>query len=1169
MVAQTPDPAFPTVQELSLTLSADIEIHRLWKTITEILSQRFHATRITLCLPQDPTAVSSSIENNLHQSRPWGLKAHWDYKYHFLDENTVTPKDDHYIDFATQDPTLSLDYILDSKDYHGDYWSIHAPLDGGYSSSASTASSYSSSSSSAIKHSRSSHLRGYGVHSNGTECFSNLQSLEYDPEPLLNEHTIDSILRAGKTVVLTREYVGSKTSRRRSHKARPFLSDDDDSYTDTDPSEKRMNGIEIEVGGGVKVIGLHKSAGNSGFENDAGSDMDSSSSRYDSEGSYFPPVESAISGAFSNAANFVAAQSKAGYADFVQGLNPTWSQSPAPSPSIIKEDPTINPFFFQPLTSYPAMDDDTFDPPDPLSESTEDDNCSPSDRKDPQERLRTSSRPLASTGESQGVPSLPVPSSIMANARSLIHVPLYRSTDHNNQRYLPSDIRHHRPPAMPVAIVSFLSDQIPYPPEALDILTELNPFLANQITNALRLEDMVARSKRWGDLSTSGMSEGSRANESFADSIRRKMKDTNDMAPSDLATPKADYPPANGKSGYSRSKQPSAFGQSNSADPVVSTSKSREDPQPTPNISATASSTLPPKRPTFRRDLHDGNLSVVLDRKDMLVKGDRSNTHKASDQDASRIVKAESDVSVASTPNESPFNPFMLQSPDPERFSKGNASETKQPESFYNLDSTTDEIHRSLNLLNLDITGSATCPLAPQTKKMLGKHHQITKGVQQNHIDGAVLNSWANSHRRAESSPNLPDTEGSDNPDGMWQTLQSEESDKKPVSLPNPRTAESDIGLAGQESPYFGSIHSVSPSGTSKRHLFSTSKRSGVRRRRKSVKEHVKMYQSQVPPTESPVPNSPYTPNMPGFTPHLHEASLDHPGFNRPSAFSPESSPVASPTGQGPGTFDRDYPNQTEAGSFKSRWKPPSREEFEKERAPLSRHGSGWSFNSDDTSLASPGLHHERYAAGRKQKRRHHGFSEKGVHAQIPRTRLLRMIVDAIAHHVFTLSPQTGCLTWLNQRSMQYTGIPLPHLLHKPWTGILHKDDELKFQPLFKESFEKGEMFNAQYRVRRFDGQYRWFLGRVVPVRDCGGHIVQWFGTSTDIHDQKIAELQLNRQVELELNEKKYRLLAEAIPQIVFTAAPQVGLTYANAKWFTFSGQVFEQASGLGFMDHV
>lgn len=881
-----------------------------------------------------------------------------------------------------------------------------------------------------------------------------------------------------------------------------------------------------------------------------------------------------MSGAFSNAANFVAAQSKAGYADFVQGLNPTWSQSPAPSPNIIKEDPTINPFFFQPLTSYPAMDDDTFDPPDPLSESTEDDNCSPSDHKDPQGRLCTSSRPPISTGDSHGLPSLPSlpppPPSVMANARSLIHVPLYRSTDHNNQRYLPSDIRHHRPPAMPVAIVSFLADQIPYPPEALDILTELNPFLANQITNALRLEDMVARSNRWGDLSTSGMSEGSRTNESFADSIKRKMKDTNDMAPSDLATPKADHPPVNGKSGYTRSKQPPHFGQPNSADPVVPASLPRHDPLSTPTISSTAPSSAPPKRPALRRDMPDSDLSVVVDHKAASTKSSRTKPHDADVQSLSTFTSIESDASATSTPSDSPFNPFMLQSPDPERFSKGDSlSDVKQPESFYNLDSTTDEIHRSLNLLNLDITGSATCPLAPQTKRMLGKQHQGAKSTQQHHIDGAVLNNWANGHRRAESSPNLPETEESDGPDGMWQTLQTDETGKKPVSLPNPRTTENDLGLAGQESPYFGSIHSVSPSGTSKRHLFSTNKRSGVRRRRKSVKDHAKLYQPQVPPTESPVPSSPYTPNMPGFAPHQFDASLDHPSSSRPAVFSPEPSPVASPSAHYSKTFDREFPGRLDVGSFKSQWKAPTREEFEKERAPLSRHGSGWSFNSDDTSLASPGLHHERHATGRKHKKRHLGFAEKGGHAQIPRTRLLRMIVDAIAHHVFTLSPQTGCLTWLNQRSMQYTGIPLPHLLHKPWTGILHKDDEMKFQPLFKDSFEKGEMFNAQYRVRRFDGQYRWFLGRVVPVRDCGGHIVQWFGTSTDIHDQKIAELQLNRQVELELNEKKYRLLAEAIPQIVFTAAPQVGLTYANAKWFTFSGQVFEQASGLGFMDHV
>src|SRR5690348_13750084 len=108
--------------------------------------------------------------------------------------------------------------------------------------------------------------------------------------------------------------------------------------------------------------------------------MDSSSSRYDSEGSYFPPVETTKPRQYGNSSNFSTAHTRAGYADFVQGLNPTWSQSPAPSPNIIKEDPTINPFFYQPLASYPTVDDDAFNPPDPTPESTEDDHSSSSEQ---------------------------------------------------------------------------------------------------------------------------------------------------------------------------------------------------------------------------------------------------------------------------------------------------------------------------------------------------------------------------------------------------------------------------------------------------------------------------------------------------------------------------------------------------------------------------------------------------------------------------------------------------------------------------------------------------------------------------------------------------------------------------------------------------------------------
>ncbi|KAF9105174.1 hypothetical protein BGX27_009779 [Mortierella sp. AM989] len=1019
------------------------------------------------------------------------------------------------------------------------------------------------------------HLRGLGLHSNGTECFANLQPLEYDPEPLLNERTIDSILKAGKTVVLTREYTGLKNERRKNSRMRSYSQeddgDDDDScFTDTDPADETMDVGEVEVGSSEnrRMARAIRTGAPSSYDQDASSDMDSSSSRYDSEGSYFPPVESTKPKIYANSA-FTAAHSKSGYADFVQGLNPTWSQSPAPSPNIIKEDPTINPFFFQ-LESYPAMDDDAFNPPDPTPESTEDDHSSASDQfRETPVHSHSSLRPQPSTPASQTPPSLPT--SALSNSRSLIHVPLYRSTDHNNHRYLPSDIRSHRPPAMPIGIISILSDQVPYPPEALDVLTELNPFLANQVTNALRLEDMVARSSRWGDISA--LSERSRGSETFAESVQRKMKDSS----SDIATPR----PSGSNQAMNQTQDYHYF---NSIDKQYTRSKqstNRRSTEPTiekPAVNADQRFSAP-QQSSKKSSYNKGNDLLTSRSHQVTSKRDGHSIHASQNQrglpKSSKSRATEPDVVVAS---EAKHGAFDFLSPDLERLDQdAGPSVDKQPETCFNLDSTTDEIHRSLNILNLDVTGSATCPLAPQTKKMLGRQHHSPRSFQSLHVESTLASSWYNDRHRTESSPSLADTEDLEGPDGMWQTLQTEEPDLRAKSLPNSRIINNEFEVAGGESPYFGSIHSISPSSAPKRHLFSTSKRSGIRRRRKSFKEQSKSQQSQFHPSDSPVPNSPYTPTMPGFHSHQSEISSGNSSFGVP-IFSPDPSPIASPTVHQSGMFNQTFSsmglglchesNSCSKSHLNSHGH--SRAESGKDRVPLSRQGSGWSFNSDDTNLASPGLQGEKNHAGRKHKKKHSAFSSErtGVNP-FPRTRLLRLIVDSISHHVFTLSPQSGCLTWLNQRSLQYTGLPLAQLLHTSWTRLLHEDDRATFQPLFKDCFDRGDSFNAQYRVRRFDGQYRWFLGRILPVRDCGGNIVHWFGTSTDIHDQKLAELQLNRQVELEINEKKYRLLAEAIPQIVFTATPQSGLTYANAKWFTYSGQVFEQTSGLGFMDHV
>ena len=65
---------------------------------------------------------------------------------------------------------------------------------------------------------------------------------------------------------------------------------------------------------------------------------------------------------------------------------------------------------------------------------------------------------------------------------------------------------------------------------------------------------------------------------------------------------------------------------------------------------------------------------------------------------------------------------------------------------------------------------------------------------------------------------------------------------------------------------------------------------------------------------------------------------------------------------------------------------------------------------------------------------------------------------------------------------------------------------------------ESGENYEIEYRFKRAsDGAYRWHLGRALPLRDEDGNVVQWFGTGTDIHDQKLAQQELeNSREELE-----------------------------------------------------
>ncbi|KAK6342532.1 hypothetical protein TWF718_007936 [Orbilia javanica] len=185
-----------------------------------------------------------------------------------------------------------------------------------------------------------------------------------------------------------------------------------------------------------------------------------------------------------------------------------------------------------------------------------------------------------------------------------------------------------------------------------------------------------------------------------------------------------------------------------------------------------------------------------------------------------------------------------------------------------------------------------------------------------------------------------------------------------------------------------------------------------------------------------------------------------------------------------------------------------------------------------------------------------------------PSNKLLRTIIDAIPVHVFTAAPQTGETTWVNSRMLSYRGATAEEFMADPYEPF-HPDDRANYVRLWLAAVRKGEPFSYQIRIRRFDGHYRWFMIRAVPLRDNRGMIVHWFGTNMDIHDQRIAEVNAARQAEMAESEAKYRSLANSSPQIVFAATLSAGITFANNQWLEYSGQTLDQALQLGFMEFV
>lgn len=130
-----------------------------------------------------------------------------------------------------------------------------------------------------------------------------------------------------------------------------------------------------------------------------------------------------------------------------------------------------------------------------------------------------------------------------------------------------------------------------------------------------------------------------------------------------------------------------------------------------------------------------------------------------------------------------------------------------------------------------------------------------------------------------------------------------------------------------------------------------------------------------------------------------------------------------------------------------------------------------------------------------------------------------RFVTDFMPQMVWSTLPD-GRHDFYNQQWYEYTGLSFEQTKDEGWATVLHPEDNERSWVTWKKSLNTGEPYEIEYRMRRYDGVYRWFLGRALPLRDEQGRILKWFGTCTDIDDQKKAE----RLLEEKINERTQEL---------------------------------------------
>src|SRR5256884_1877206 len=170
----------------------------------------------------------------------------------------------------------------------------------------------------------------------------------------------------------------------------------------------------------------------------------------------------------------------------------------------------------------------------------------------------------------------------------------------------------------------------------------------------------------------------------------------------------------------------------------------------------------------------------------------------------------------------------------------------------------------------------------------------------------------------------------------------------------------------------------------------------------------------------------------------------------------------------------------------------------------------------------------------------------------------LRKILDTIPTLASCNLPD-GSNEFLNQRWHDYTGLSPQEARGRGWRVAVHPEDLQKVLDTFRGLRTSGEPREIEHRLRRHDGEYRWFLFRVEPLRDELGNIVRWYASNAYIENLKRTEEKLRQ------DERELRRITDAIPLTIVIQRPDGTPIYANQAVLDYSGFTMEEVVASDF----